>query len=99
MTIAELPDGMRMLEETEDTEIDGRKVAPGYLLVSDRWEVMRHVSKEALAGLTVTMLEDVMCGGKDVDHITRVTGYMSRTSGWNPSKVAELRDRYRGGGV
>ena len=33
--------------------------------------------------------------GKDVDHISRVTGYMSFTSGWNAGKQAELKDRTR----
>ncbi len=35
------------------------------------------------------------CGTEDVDHITRVTGYFSRVSGWNKGKLAELRDRFR----
>jgi len=35
------------------------------------------------------------CGSKDVDAITRVTGYFSRTSMWNKGKIAELKDRYR----
>ena len=33
--------------------------------------------------------------GKDVDHISRVTGYFSKTSGWNRGKQAELKDRAR----
>ena len=33
--------------------------------------------------------------GRDVDHITRVTGYFSKTSGWNKGKTAELNDRHR----
>ncbi|MEO0092239.1 MAG: anaerobic ribonucleoside-triphosphate reductase [candidate division WOR-3 bacterium] len=37
------------------------------------------------------------CQSLDVDHITRVTGYFSRVSGWNLGKKAELRDRYKGG--
>lgn len=37
----------------------------------------------------------LLCGSKDVDGITRVTGYFSRTSGWNPGKRGELRDRAR----
>jgi ribonucleoside-triphosphate reductase len=36
-----------------------------------------------------------MCGSKKVDHITRVTGYFSKVSGWNKGKKAELKDRYR----
>lgn len=37
------------------------------------------------------------CGGTNVDHITRVTGYFSRVSGWNKGKKAELVDRYKKG--
>jgi hypothetical protein len=33
--------------------------------------------------------------GFNVVHITRVTGYFSRVSGWNKGKVAELIDRHR----
>lgn len=35
------------------------------------------------------------CNSRKVDHITRVTGYFSKVSGWNKGKKAELRDRYR----
>jgi len=33
--------------------------------------------------------------GKRVDHITRVTGFFSKISGWNKGKKAELKQRYR----
>jgi hypothetical protein len=33
--------------------------------------------------------------GFDVDHITRITGYFSKTNGWNKGKKAELQDRAR----
>lgn len=35
------------------------------------------------------------CGSTDIDHITRVTGYFTKISGWNKGKKAELKDRYR----
>ncbi len=35
------------------------------------------------------------CGSRDIDHITRVTGYFTKVSGWNKGKKAELNDRYR----
>jgi ribonucleoside-triphosphate reductase len=37
------------------------------------------------------------CGSENVEGITRVTGYFSRTSGWNKGKRGELKDRYRSG--
>lgn len=35
------------------------------------------------------------CGSEDVDGITRVTGYFTRTSSWNAGKRGELTDRAR----
>ncbi|MCK4941062.1 anaerobic ribonucleoside-triphosphate reductase [candidate division WOR-3 bacterium] len=35
------------------------------------------------------------CGSEKIDHITRVTGYFTKVSGWNKGKKAELKDRYR----
>jgi anaerobic ribonucleoside-triphosphate reductase len=36
-----------------------------------------------------------ICGSENVDGITRVTGYFTRTSSWNAGKRGELADRYR----
>ena len=36
-----------------------------------------------------------LCGSNKIDHITRVTGYFSKVSGWNKGKKAELKDRFR----
>jgi len=35
------------------------------------------------------------CNSENVDGITRITGYFSKTSGWNKGKLAELKDRDR----
>lgn len=68
------------------------------LLVIDRAfdppEVTR-IAPHALASHTVDEIVVVLAGGRDVEHITRVTGYFSKTSGWNKGKEAELRDRHR----
>ncbi len=99
MTVAELPQTMRVVDETGKETIDGKQVEPGLLIANDRFKTLTHVSHDTLAGMTAPMLEDVTAQGRNVDHITRVTGYFSRTSGWNPSKRGELKDRYRGGVV
>ena len=36
-----------------------------------------------------------LCGSENVDGITRVTGYFTRTSSWNAGKRGELKDRAR----
>lgn len=38
------------------------------------------------------------CGSKDVDHMTRVSGFFSLTSRWNKGKLQELKDRYKNKG-
>lgn len=38
------------------------------------------------------------CGSKNVDHMTRVSGFFSLTSRWNKGKIQELKDRYRNKG-
>jgi anaerobic ribonucleoside-triphosphate reductase len=35
------------------------------------------------------------CDSTNIDHVTRVTGYFTKVSGWNKGKKAELKDRYR----
>jgi ribonucleoside-triphosphate reductase (formate) len=35
------------------------------------------------------------CGGRDVECITRITGYFTKLSAWNKGKIGELKDRYR----
>ncbi|MBI5208075.1 MAG: anaerobic ribonucleoside-triphosphate reductase [Candidatus Firestonebacteria bacterium] len=35
------------------------------------------------------------CGSVNVDGITRITGYFTKTSSWNKGKIGELHDRYR----
>lgn len=35
------------------------------------------------------------CGSQNVDIITRVTGYYSKSSMWNQGKLAELKNRYK----
>ena len=35
------------------------------------------------------------CGSKEVEGITRITGYFTKISSWNKGKRGELRDRYK----
>lgn len=35
------------------------------------------------------------CGSKEVDGITRITGYFTKLSSWNKGKMGELRNRFR----
>jgi anaerobic ribonucleoside-triphosphate reductase len=48
-------------------------------------------------GRTVRGLRDTCsyCGSPDTECITRVTGFFSKTRGWNKGKMGELKDRMR----
>ncbi len=90
MTIEGLPERWRA-EETVDH--DG--LVTGWI-IEDRWfSTTHHISLEAMAKLDLKTLAAVTAAGKDVDHVTRITGYFSKVSAWNPSKKAELKDRHR----
>ncbi|MBD3348163.1 MAG: hypothetical protein GF400_03070 [Candidatus Eisenbacteria bacterium] len=67
----------------------------GMLVRNSRLETMTHVTFEAIEKNSLDTLTAACTQGRDVDHITRVTGYFSRTSGWNKGKTAELKDRHR----
>lgn len=53
------------------------------------------VDMAILPNLTPGQLHEKIIGGRNIDHITRVTGYFSKTSGWNKGKLGELKDRER----
>ena len=90
MTIEGLPERWKA-EETVDH--DG--LVTGWV-IKDRWfDTTHHITHEALAKLDLKTLAAVTARGKDVDHISRVTGYFSYMSRWNKGKQAELKDRAR----
>lgn len=53
------------------------------------------VEPKALKELTEAKLDQVLTAGRNVEHITRITGYFSRVEGWNKGKKGELADRAR----
>ena len=67
----------------------------GVLIKNDRLQTLTHCSFEAVENQSLETITAACAQGKDVDHITRVTGYFSRTSGWNKGKAGELKDRHR----
>ena len=72
-------------------ELDER----GVIIANARFETVTHATFEAVERNSLKAITDSCAQGRDVDHVTRVTGYFSRTSGWNKGKTAELKDRHR----
>ena len=57
-------------------------------------EVSR-ITPEAIERNEITELVVALAHGRDVQQITRVTGYFSPVGRWNKGKKAELRDRHK----
>ena len=67
----------------------------GVLVANNRFKTECMVSLKAIEDYTWEQMTSVFKAGKDIDHITRVTGYFSKTSQWNDGKLQELKDRAR----
>ena len=67
----------------------------GIIMRNDRFQTLTHATFEAVEANTLEAITASCSQGRGVDHITRVTGYFSRTSGWNKGKAGELKDRHR----
>lgn len=51
------------------------------------------------AHVTMGLMEECeKCDSKNLDYISRITGYLQAVSGWNEGKKQELKDRMRYGG-
>ena len=70
-----------------------------YTVASKRWETEWEISVEAIEANEWQTFLELFKGGKDIEHITRVTGYFTKVSGWNVGKKQELKDRFTGGRV
>ncbi len=78
--------------EWQEGEHEGKA---GFLVANKRLHTMTHFTPEAISKQNLEFLLVKTRHGRDVEHITRVTGYFSKVSGWNKGKMGELGDRYR----
>ena len=67
----------------------------GVLIKNKRLETLTHCTFEAVENTELDIILGACVQGRDVAHITRVTGYFSKTSGWNKGKAGELKDRHK----
>jgi len=57
------------------------------------------ITMEKLESMTNDDLIIAIKKGLEVEGITRITGYMTKVSNWNPGKRAELKDRNKNEGA
>ena len=94
MTLAQLAEHVEMNPryEAEEATVDDIK---GVVVSDTDLDTAVHLSFGRLNDATWEQVQMWAACGKDVKHITRVTGYFSYAGGWNKGKQAELRDRAR----
>ncbi|MFA5393513.1 MAG: anaerobic ribonucleoside-triphosphate reductase [Candidatus Ratteibacteria bacterium] len=76
----------------QEREQDG---LPGVLVENKSFQTKTFFSEENISAKELAPLLVATHQGRNVEHITRVTGYFSKVSGWNVGKKAELADRHR----
>lgn len=94
MTIEELNTFLEKNQDVEWAQDDEGNIFLRHVLYDQPHEKIK-IEPRALSGLTPQKLEKILIGGRNVEYITRVTGYFSRVSGWNKGKKGELKDRHR----
>ena len=94
MNAKELTDYLESHDEWEwmpDDETPDKAI----LIRNLRFSTLTRVESKAVEDNGLDTILAACAQGRDVDHITRVTGYFSKTSGWNKGKAGELKDRHR----
>ncbi len=67
----------------------------GIFVKNNEYDTETHFTTEAIQKNDLDLLIAKTHHGKNVDHITRVTGFFSKVSSWNKGKQGELKDRHR----
>jgi len=85
------------LEESPNFEwrFEQHEGADGIMVANKRFETVTHFTPEKVSTMGLFDLLKQTHHGKNVEQITRVTGFFSKASGWNKGKRGELKDRYR----
>ena len=67
----------------------------GIFVKNNRFETVTHFSFSSIERNNLEVLVNQTTHGKNVEHITRVTGFFSKVQSWNKGKQGELKQRHR----
>lgn len=94
--LSECPEQYGFEEKSLDDKVAGTPTSSWGVLVENRfYQTKTFVSDQAITNNDLTRILVATHQGRNIEHITRVTGYFSKVGGWNKGKVAELVDRHR----
>ncbi len=71
----------------------------GVFVKNKVFDTETHFTNETINEMELKELITATHHGKNIEQMTRVTGYFSKISKWNKGKKGELRDRHRVDGV
>jgi hypothetical protein len=69
--------------------------ATGIFVKNNQFETVTHFSIGAIEKNDLNVLLDQTTHGRNVEQITRVTGFFSKVQSWNKGKRGELKERHR----
>ncbi len=78
--------------EVADAPLDG---VNGVYVKNKMFDTETHFTDQIIGKMELKELITATHHGKNIEQMTRVTGYFSKVSGWNKGKIGELRDRNR----
>lgn len=78
--------------EWQEGEVENKK---GLFVKNKQFDTKTHFTFQAIRNNNLELLINQTSHGKDVEQITRVTGFFSKVSSWNKGKRGELKDRHR----
>ncbi|MCK4758179.1 MAG: hypothetical protein KAS67_06995 [Thermoplasmata archaeon] len=67
----------------------------GIFVRNKMYEAETHYTEKAIASHDLSTLIVYSRQGRNVENITRVTGFFSKVGSWNKGKTGELNDRHR----
>ena len=94
MDLKDLHDMFKRNTELEWSEMTNDGVE-GIAIRHTQYNEPVFITFDNLKNITNVELLVALTAGRDIEQITRVTGFFSKVSGWNKGKLAELADRHR----
>jgi hypothetical protein len=68
---------------------------PGIYVKNHQFDTETHFTNNAIENNELQVLIEQTNQGKNVEQITRVTGFFSKVHSWNKGKLGELKQRHR----
>ncbi len=67
----------------------------GVFVKNNQFETVTHFADQSIDKNDLNVLIAQTTHGKNVEQITRVTGFFSKVNSWNRGKLGELKERHR----